>query len=170
MARFPFRLTHLSVLACCLVVGARAVTAQDPTPALTDPPQTLTDTDNYIADEEAIESTPYYDGATDGVYAYPRQDLFYNYYAQPGVPAGMYPTPYPTPPVVGHTFYTYQPFYPHEFLYPHTRVYVNYHGDGSYNKTTVRWQRGYMRPSPAPAKILPLQHGGHHAGNCPNCH
>ena len=49
-------------------------------------------------------------------------DLFYNYYVgPPGVPAGMYPCPRPTPPFVGHTYITYQPFLPQQFLYQHHR-------------------------------------------------
>ena len=70
-------------------------------------------------------------------------DLFYNFYARPscgGVPAEMYPVPYPTPPLVGHTYYTYQPLMPHEMLYPHSRVYRQYYNYGrGMNRTTVRW-------------------------------
>src|SRR5690349_9837703 len=47
-------------------------------------------------------------------------DLFANYYAYPhagGVPAQMYLSPYPTPPIAGRTYITYQPLMPHEFLY-----------------------------------------------------
>ncbi len=87
-------------------------------------------------------------------------DLFYNYYAGPGagqVPAQMYLAPMPVPKNVGHVYYTYQPFMPHELLYPHYRQYWNYyghyHGNGgcqghaSVNKTTVRYQRGTIRPT-----------------------
>ena len=53
-------------------------------------------------------------------------DLFYNYYVPPagyaGVGVQLYPSPRPTPPLVGHTYVTYQPLMPHEFLYPHHRV------------------------------------------------
>ena len=46
-------------------------------------------------------------------------DLFYNYYVPPtgyaGVGAQLYPSPRPTPPLVGHTYITYQPLMPHEF-------------------------------------------------------
>lgn len=68
-------------------------------------------------------------------------DLFYNYYVPPGlVGAEMYPCPRPTPPLVGHTYVTYQPLMPHEFLFPHKRVYWNQHpGDGGWTRTKVRW-------------------------------
>ena len=40
--------------------------------------------------------------------------LFANYYVPAGSPAGvtaqMYPCPWPTPPLVGHTYVTYQPW------------------------------------------------------------
>lgn len=93
-----------------------------------------------------------------------RPDLFYNYYVAPrcmnGNAAGMYTSPGPVPPNVGHTYYTYQPFYPHEFLYPHYREYYNYHSTGecgqgvtSYNKTEVTAYRGNFRGTFAPALI-----------------
>lgn len=82
-----------------------------------------------------------------GINCLPREasnpDLFYNFYVGPacdGVPAEMYPAPYPTPPLVGHTYYTYQPLMPHEFLYQHHRVYRQYYNYGrGVNRTTVRW-------------------------------
>ena len=46
-----------------------------------------------------------------------KNDLFYNYYEGPnpnGVTAGMYVSPLPVPPHVGHTYTTYQPLMPHE--------------------------------------------------------
>lgn len=71
-------------------------------------------------------------------------DLFYNYYVpggNGGPPAQMYISPRPTPPLVGHTYITYQPLMPHEMLYPHKRVYYRY--DSAHrlpvNRTTVRW-------------------------------
>jgi hypothetical protein len=65
-------------------------------------------------------------------------DLFYNYYVPPvtcacaglGVGVEMYPCPRPTPPLVGHTYITYQPLMPHEFLYRHHRCY--YRDNGPY--------------------------------------
>jgi len=71
-------------------------------------------------------------------------DLFYNYYVPPGpyggVGARMYVCPLPTPPLVGHTYYTYQPLMPHEFLYRHTRTYIRRHPNGGVTRTMVTWQ------------------------------
>ena len=68
-------------------------------------------------------------------------DLFYNYYAgPPGVPAQLYISPRPTPPLVGHTWITYQPLMPHEFLYVHRRNYYKYsQGSNSYTEARIRW-------------------------------
>lgn len=70
-------------------------------------------------------------------------DLFYNYYVPPDAGAGLgaklYVCPRPTPPFVGHTYFTYEPLMPHEFLYPHARVYTRYHEDGSFTRTRVHW-------------------------------
>jgi hypothetical protein len=55
--------------------------------------------------------------------------LFYQFYVGGNcgsMPAGMYPTPMPTPPLVGHTYFTYPPLLPHEYMYAHHRVY-HYH-------------------------------------------
>ncbi|MCE5267494.1 MAG: hypothetical protein LLG00_06370 [Planctomycetaceae bacterium] len=84
-------------------------------------------------------------------------DLFHNYYAPPagypGVGAKLYPCPRPTPPVVGHTYVTYQPLMPHEFLYPHHRVYKTTHPDASRTRTSVHWQgRGTWLPTLLPPK------------------
>jgi hypothetical protein len=70
-------------------------------------------------------------------------DLFYNYYVPPtagGVGAPLYVSPRPTPPVVGHTYVTYQPLMPHEFLYPHARTYVTENPDAGVTRTRVRWR------------------------------
>lgn len=94
-------------------------------------------------------------------------DLFYNYYvpgANGGPPAQLYVSPRPTPPLVGHTYITYQPLMPHEMLYPHRRTYYRY--DSAHrlpvNRTTVRWG-GAMFPGRVwyrypPAQIDFLQH------------
>jgi hypothetical protein len=70
-------------------------------------------------------------------------ELFYNYYvpANPagGVGAQLYISPRPTPPLVGHTYITYQALMPHEFLYKHHRHYYRYHPGSGYTKTRVRW-------------------------------
>jgi hypothetical protein len=73
-----------------------------------------------------------------------QDDLFYNYYTGPsamgGIPAQMYISPVPTPPRVGHTYITYQPFLPHEYMYRHHRSY-NYRNQstGSTTRTSVHW-------------------------------
>ena len=71
-------------------------------------------------------------------------DLFYNYYVGPapmagGVAAGMVPAPLPTPPLVGHTYITYEPFMPHEFLYKHSRSYHRHHPGRGWVSTKIHW-------------------------------
>jgi hypothetical protein len=71
-------------------------------------------------------------------------DLFANYYVGPapyagGIPAQMYISPRPTPPLVGHTYITYQPLMPHEMLYRHKRNYYTYHPYGGHTVTKVCW-------------------------------
>lgn len=76
-----------------------------------------------------------------------RPDLFYNYYVPPVACGGygaegaqLYISPRPTPPLVGHTYITYQPLMPHEFLYRHHRCY--YRDNGPYagvTKVSVCW-------------------------------
>jgi hypothetical protein len=71
-------------------------------------------------------------------------DLFYNYYVPPvgdgSVGAVLYPCPRPTPPLVGHTYVTYQPLMPQEFLYRHHRVYKTKHEDAHKTRTSVHWR------------------------------
>lgn len=71
-------------------------------------------------------------------------DLFYNYYVPPvganSVGAELYPCPRPTPPMVGHTYITYQPLMPHEFLYKHHRTYWTVHDDAPATRTKVHWR------------------------------
>ena len=74
-------------------------------------------------------------------------DLFAQYYTQPGasqVHAEMYPAPLPVPAHVGHSYYTYQPLMPHEMMYQHTRNYYNYYAgpDAFYGNGTCRWPCG----------------------------
>jgi hypothetical protein len=70
-------------------------------------------------------------------------ELFFNYYVPPhaygGVGAQLYICPRPTPPLVGHTYITYQALMPHEFLYKHYRHYYRYHPGSGYTKTRVLW-------------------------------
>jgi len=71
-------------------------------------------------------------------------DLFYNFYVPPcGYPcagAQLYLSPLPTPPLVGHTYVTYEPLMPHEFLYKHTRVYRRRNPDAGCTYTHVSWR------------------------------
>ena len=71
-------------------------------------------------------------------------DVMYNYYAGPAQQAGgtaaqLYVSPRPTPPLVGHTYVTYQPLMPHEFLYGHHRTYSAVHPDGGWVRTNVSY-------------------------------
>ena len=71
--------------------------------------------------------------------------LFYNFYVPNqcgGVPGQLYIAPRPVPPMVGHTYYTYQPLMPHEFMYPHHRTYRKWYDDGrGMTRTRVLWYR-----------------------------
>jgi hypothetical protein len=71
-------------------------------------------------------------------------DMFYNYYVpsagEQSVGAQLYLSPRPTPPLVGHTYITYQPLMPHEYLYKHHRVYWTKHNDAPPTRTSVRWR------------------------------
>jgi len=70
-------------------------------------------------------------------------DLFYNYYVPPGrcggVGAELYVSPRPTPPMVGHTWMTYQPLMPHEYMYKHCRHYVRRNPCAGLTCTKVRY-------------------------------
>jgi len=104
-----------------------------------------------------------------------RPDLFYNYYVQgrncdgsAGVPAQLYVSPRPTPPLVGHTYITYQPLLPQEFLYPHERTYKRWNGpDAGVTTTHVKWSHtgpGWshfdgLGKHPAPAIFQPYVWG-----------
>jgi hypothetical protein len=76
-------------------------------------------------------------------------DMFYNEYAPPigpgSVGAQLYPCPRPTPPLVGHTYITYQPLAPQEFLYQHRRVYTTQHTDAPSTRTSVRWSHCWLQ-------------------------
>ncbi len=71
-------------------------------------------------------------------------DLFYNFYVPPtgfaGVGAELYPSPRPVPPLVGHTYVTYQPLMPHEFLYRHSRTYWRYNPGAGWTRAKVSWR------------------------------
>ena len=82
-------------------------------------------------------------------------DLFYNYYVDypGGVPAQLYTSPRPTPPLVGHTYITYQPLMPHEFLYVHNRTYNAQFADGS--STTTRIKYGFRGENQKGPHVIP---------------
>jgi len=90
----------------------------------------------------------------------PPGDLFYNYYVPPvgpeSVGAAMYPCPRPTPPLVGHTYFTYQPLMPHEFLYQHRRTYYTSHPDAPTTQTSVKWRRQLGPRLPAWLSLTPM--------------
>ena len=88
-----------------------------------------------------------------------KNDLFYNYYEGPnpsGVTAGMYVSPLPVPPRVGHTYFTYQPLMPHEYLYRHTRTHYSYQPGAGWSRAKVRYRTGGLR----------LDNLWHHLGPC----
>lgn len=171
---------HLVAILGLVLVGtclAATTSAQDAAPEAA--PAVLP---QYADDAGVVEGAPY-----------GHVDVFHNYYpnTMAGVnSANMYPVPYPTPIIAGHTYYTYQPLYPHEYLYEHRRVYYNnyagpeafYQDPGrrggacgpqgsGYNKTTVVWQAGPFAVNPMPVRILPLEglrrFGGF--GGCQSC-
>jgi hypothetical protein len=77
-----------------------------------------------------------------------KNDLFYNYYEGPnpnGVTAGMYVSPLPVPPHVGHTYFTYQPLMPHEYLYRHTRTHYSYQPCAGWTRAKVRYRTYGLR-------------------------
>ena len=117
-------------------------------------------------------------------------DVFHNYY--PNTMAGinsasLYPSPIPTPPIVGHTYYTYQPLMPHEMMYAHKRNYYTpmpapggYYQDPTgcstggygYNKTTVVWQHHGLSIGPNPLGGCFQKLRGHFSGighGCRHC-
>ena len=98
--------------------------------------------------------------------------------------ASMYPSPIPTPPIVGHTYYTYQPLMPHEMMYAHKRNYYTpmpapggYYQDPSgcqgsgygYNKTTVVWQHHGLSIGPNPLGGCFQKLRGHLSGIGSHC-
>ncbi|MDZ7619042.1 MAG: hypothetical protein U1E05_18700 [Patescibacteria group bacterium] len=69
---------------------------------------------------------------------------FYNYYVAPaspdGVGAELYLSPRPVPPLVGHTYITYEPLSPHEFLYRHSRTYWRYNPGAGWTRARINWR------------------------------
>ncbi len=77
-------------------------------------------------------------------------DIARNQYV-PGVPCGdagaigasLYVSPRPVPPMVGHTFITYEGLMPDQLLYQHQRTYYRPHGPyGGVTQTNINW--GYQ--------------------------
>ncbi len=71
--------------------------------------------------------------------------MFNNYYVGPsccagGAAAQLYVSPLPTPPMVGHTYITYQPLLPHEMMYRHNRTYFRNNGREGWSHTRVRYR------------------------------
>ncbi len=79
-----------------------------------------------------------------------RTRLFQNYYAPSnpgGVSAPLYTAPVQVPPLVGHTYGTYEPLMPHEMLYRHNRTYYRYYDGGrGLTRTRVIWWSGPVAP------------------------
>lgn len=77
-----------------------------------------------------------------------KSDLFAQYYEGPdpsGATAQMYVSPVPTPPFVGHTYTTYQPFMPHEYLYTHKRSHYAYTPGAGWTRAKVRYNSFGLR-------------------------
>jgi hypothetical protein len=82
-------------------------------------------------------------------------DVARNQYV-PGVPCGdagaigasLYVSPRPVPPMVGHTFITYEGLMPDQLLYQHQRTYYRPHGPyGGVTETNINWgYQSHLRP------------------------
>jgi len=125
-------LAGLAAVGLCLGAASMAV-AQDPVDPAPQAPSVL---DYYEGDLPTSGQVTY--GGEMG--AVPEAGLvpvyyynmspgpFWNYYSAPvygGPTAQMYLSPRPTPPWVGHTFYTYPPFYPHHYLWHHNQIWTD---------------------------------------------
>lgn len=82
-------------------------------------------------------------------------DVARNQYV-PGVPCGdagaigasLYVSPRPVPPLVGHTFITYEGLMPDQLLYQHHRTYYRPHGPyGGVTRTDINWgYKSHLHP------------------------
>ncbi len=82
-------------------------------------------------------------------------DIARNQYV-PGVPYGdagaigasLYVSPRPVPPMVGHTFITYEGMMPDQLLYQHQRTYYRPHGPyGGVTRTDINWgYKSHLHP------------------------
>jgi hypothetical protein len=61
-----------------------------------------------------------------------------------GLTAALYPSPRPTPPVIGQTLITYGPLAPQNFLYMHYHYYTTLNGCQQATRTSVTW--GHFPP------------------------
>src|SRR5208282_1912722 len=81
------------------------------------------------------------DAQTYGAPGWPSPEA--NYYAMPtgpeGLTAALYPSPRPTPPLVGETYITYGPLSPHEFLYLHHQCYKSHNDACQVTRTSVTY-------------------------------
>ena len=88
-----------------------------------------------------------------------------NYYAMPtgpdGLTAALYPSPRPTPPLVGQTYITYEALAPQEFLYRHEAHYKTYNGPHQVTRTSVMWgHHPTLWPfHPSLTNAVPAPHG-----------
>jgi hypothetical protein len=136
MLRTFCRWTCATLLTGCLV-AASAATADEPKGVEPQPlePQAEVESHELGSQEYLPES---------GVHGHP--DLFHNYWVPPNcgaLGARLYVAPQPVPPVVGHTYITYQPLMPHEMLYPHHHTYYRYYDGG---RGMTRAKVVYYRP------------------------
>ena len=60
-----------------------------------------------------------------------------------GLPVPLYPVPYSTPPVVGHTYFSYPPLMPHHSLHHFPKAYSYRHAPGL-SRTNVLWHASYV--------------------------
>ncbi len=85
-----------------------------------------------------------------------------NYYAMPtgpeGLTAALYPSPRPTPPLVGVTYITYEPLAPHEFLYLHHQHYKTCNGGCQVTRTSVTYGH-HLSIHPLLTNSVPGLHG-----------
>jgi hypothetical protein len=82
-------------------------------------------------------------------------DVARNQYV-PGIPCGdagaigasLYTSPRPVPPMVGHTFITYEGLMPDQLLYQHHRTYYRPHGPyGGVTRTDINWgYKSHLHP------------------------
>ena len=129
----PIRMFAPAIAAVSLLWAAQRLEAEETLAPIVD---------GTIVDGGVVGAV-YADGTGCRPWEYGNPDLFYNFYVPNycgGVPAQLYIAPRPVPPLVGHTYYTYQPFMPHEFTYQHHRTYRRYYDGGrGITRTSAIW-------------------------------